>query len=1089
MRSRRASNRITNSLSLLARSLAVYRRTFGPARALRFWRVGGASLVAAGALGLGVQLTVPPTSAIAAQLSGTISLSDLGDTVPGVRFNGIGDGDHSGQSVSGVGDVNGDGLADLLIGADRAAFGGSGRGESYLIYGQPSGSPLSGSLNLDAVGGDVAGAIFGGISDGDHSGHSVSGAGDVNGDGLDDLLIGAYRTNAADHWGESYLVYGQPSGSPLSGVLQLANVGAVVAGATFSGVIDDANSRHAVSGAGDVNGDGLADFISGARVADTDGNDRGQSYLVYGQPTGSPLSGWQTMGDVGDTLAGATFDGIDDDDQAGFSVSGAGDVNGDGLADLLIGAILADAGGVSRGETYLVYGQPTGSPLSGSLDLADVGNAVAGATFRGMENHDLSGTSVSAAGDVNGDGLDDLLIGVHRANAGGYNRGQSYLVYGQPTDSQLSGTLSLADVGGTLAGALFSGTEDNDFSGHSVSAAGDVNGDGWDDLLIGANKADGGGSTRGQTYLVYGQSNINPLSGSLSLADVGDTLAGAILSGIEDGDKSGNSVSAAGDVNGDGLDDILIGASFASADGSIKQQGESYLVYGQRGNQIRWIGPGSGNWDDLFNWSSPTGPMPQDHVFIDPANGLTVSGPASTTQMKSLVLGVYQAGTVNLLVDPAGDLLIEQTLTIADGGRLAGSGTVTAAGGITNQAEIDLGSQGLNLAGGPLTNTGLVRGSGTIDNQLLNSVGGEVRVAAGEQMRLSGSGWQSNAGRMDIVGNATQAAEIEFNGELNNEVSTGNITARNAIMRFNNGLTNRGSVGISFGTSDVYGDVNNKIGAIMTVTGNSDVTFWDDLINGGTVQVSTGSTAVYFGAVAASGDFTGGGTNFFEADLAPGSSPGKVNFGGDVVFGALARLESELQGTTAGSTYDQLDIAGSVNLDGTLDLVPQMPYTDPVARGTSDDFLIITAAARSGNFNTVRYDGSPLAAGSGLLAGGSFRSHQGGGLFRNVTYTATTVQLQNLLALAGDTDGDADVDLSDYNTLTSHFDPVGVLGPHSWLVGNFDGDGDVDLSDYNWLATNFSPAGYGSAAVPEPSTAALAVTALMLVGLSGRPSV
>ncbi|MBI83651.1 MAG: hypothetical protein CMJ81_10685, partial [Planctomycetaceae bacterium] len=153
----------------------------------------------------------------------------------------------------------------------------------------------------------------------------------------------------------------------------------------------------------------------------------------------------------------------------------------------------------------------------------------------------------------------------------------------------------------------------------------------------------------------------------------------------------------------------------------------------------------------------------------------------------------------------------------------------------------------------------------------------------------------------------------------------------------------------------------------------------------------------------------------------------------------------------------------------------------PAVRGTSDDFVLINAGARSGNFNTVQYDGSALTADFTTDGNGSFRHHAGGGLFRSVTYTATTVQLQNLLARAGDTDGDEDVDLSDYNRLATNFDPVGTLGPYGWSDGNFDEDGDIDLADYNALAGNFAPAGYGAAAVPEPASVCLLLAALLVL--------
>ena len=400
-----------------------------------------------------------------------------------------------------------------------------------------------------------------------------------------------------------------------------------------------------------------------------------------------------------------------------------------------------------------------------------------------------------------------------------------------------------------------------------------------------------------------------------------------------------------------------------------------------------------------------------------------------------------------------------------------------AAGGITNQGVIALGDQELSLLGGDLTNAGRLQGSGSIGNLLLNLPVGEVHVTAGEQMHFTATGAQSNAGHIVALGNATQSADIEFQGEVTNVASTGYLSARHATLRFHGGLRNGSSLTVSTGT--VSGDVENQVGAMIDVVDNGDAKFEGDLHNEGSVLVASNSTATYFGKVSGSGSFPGGGTNVFAGEVASGSSPGQINFGGDVVFGDQATLEAELKSTTPGSGHDQVTVAGSATLDGTLALKPFPEYTDPTTQGVSDGFVVLTAGTHNGTFSSVQYAGAVLAASFGPDGNGSFRSHQGGGLFRNITYTSTEVEFQNLLALRGDADGDQDVDLLDYQFLSDHFDPTGVDGPHSWLHGDFDGDQDVDLVDYNAFADNFSPAGYGVAStVPEPSGVSLAVLGL-----------
>ncbi len=271
---------------------------------------------------------------------------------------------------------------------------------------------------------------------------------------------------------------------------------------------------------------------------------------------------------------GFRLDGIDFDDRSGASVSSAGDVNGDGFDDLLIGAFLADPNGADMaGESYVVFGKFSG--FAAAMDLSTL-DGTTGFRVGGIDAFDHSGGSISSAGDVNGDGFDDLLIG---ADGGGPNgdtdAGESYVVFGK--SSGFRAVLDLATLDGTT-GFRLDGIDAVDYSGRSVSRAGDVNGDGFDDLLIGAFGGDPNGDIyAGESYVVFGKSSGFTAALDLSMLD---GTSGFRLDGIDPVDFAGIAVSSAGDVNGDGFDDLLIGASGGAPNGDI-YAGESYVVFGK----------------------------------------------------------------------------------------------------------------------------------------------------------------------------------------------------------------------------------------------------------------------------------------------------------------------------------------------------------------------------------------------------------------------------------------------------------------------------------------------------------------------------
>lgn len=458
-----------------------------------------------------------------------------------VRFDGGATNDNAGHSASGAGDVNGDGISDVIIGAPGVS---GSTGAAYVVFGTPTGT----TVPLGALG--PRGFVITGINSGDQVGFSVSGAGDVNGDTLDDVVIGAPGSNSGK--GEAVVVFGKQDFNTVQLGL-LGNQGFRIQGTNFFDQLG-----MSVSGAGDVNGDGNADVIVGAPTTDFgDFVDGGQSHVVFGKASPDTV----LVGSLG--AAGFTILGAAAGDQSG-RVSGAGDVNGDGLADVVIGAPISDPNGLdAAGTAYVVFGKQNVLPI----DLANLG--AQGFGIRGLAAGDMTGISVSGAGDVNADGLSDIIIGAHGVDGLADYTGASYIVFGK-TDSDW---VSLGLLGN--GGMLIQGADSFDQSGQQVAAAGDIDGDGFADVLIGAMLAESSTSVNdnvGSAYLVYGKPDGNPVF----LAALG--AFGQEFTGFGNGEWWGSTVSAAGDMNGDGVPDPMFGGQRATA-GGMSNAGAAYLPY------------------------------------------------------------------------------------------------------------------------------------------------------------------------------------------------------------------------------------------------------------------------------------------------------------------------------------------------------------------------------------------------------------------------------------------------------------------------------------------------------------------------------
>ncbi len=402
-----------------------------------------------------------------------------------------------GWSVASAGDVNGDGFSDVIIGTPQYDEGANANvGRTFVYHGSATGLSAIPNSTMDET--DQALAYFG---------WSVASAGDVNGDGYSDVIVGApqYDEGVFINEGRAFIYHGSVTGLSL----------------TANSTPDDADQAGAhfgisVASAGDVNDDGYGDVIIGAYLFDDMFSDEGVAFVYHGSATGLSITP-NSMPDDADQL-NANF---------GISVASAGDVNGDGYSDVVIGASSYDDVFANEGRVFVYYGSATGVSVmpTSVLDNANQLNA----NF---------GFSVAGAGDVNGDGYGDVIIGANSYDDVFANEGRAFVYHGSPAGLPAAPNTTL-DESNQL----------NAFFGHSVASAGDVNGDGYSDVIIGAYQYDDDFVNEGRAYIYHG--SASGLSGiSNSVPDDADQ-ANAFF---------GVSVAGAGDINGDGYSDVIIGA-------------------------------------------------------------------------------------------------------------------------------------------------------------------------------------------------------------------------------------------------------------------------------------------------------------------------------------------------------------------------------------------------------------------------------------------------------------------------------------------------------------------------------------------------
>ncbi|MCA9050955.1 MAG: FG-GAP repeat protein, partial [Planctomycetaceae bacterium] len=410
-------------------------------------------------------------------------------------------------------------------------------------------------------------------------------------------------------------------------VLASAPTGDANLGFVVNGIGVDDRTGVSVSSAGDVNNDGVDDFIVGAyNSSETERTYSGKSYVVYGRASDDPaFSSRLDLDNLG--AAGITIIGAAAGDENGRRVSSAGDIDNDGIDDLIVTSWKADN---QTGKTYIIYGSES---LPATVDLANISNEVSVTTIHGVTDG-RSGVSVSDLGDVDGDQIDDIIIGAYFSDVSGKpDIGKSYVIFGGQSRPP---SIDLAKIGtnGTngTKGIIITGAAANDQSGYSVSGTGDVNGDGLNDMFVFAvGGATANSTTGGKSYVIYGSRSLQ----DVNLASLG--TAGITITGMDSYLLSSDAISDAGDLNGDGYSDLILGSPGADGLGSQANAGLTHVIFG---------GPSLPKTIDLAEVGKTISGITIIGAAPGDKSGAAVSGAGdfNADGYDDLIIGAYEAG-------------------------------------------------------------------------------------------------------------------------------------------------------------------------------------------------------------------------------------------------------------------------------------------------------------------------------------------------------------------------------------------------------------------------------------------------------------
>ncbi|MCP5028282.1 MAG: hypothetical protein GY929_18550, partial [Actinomycetia bacterium] len=401
----------------------------------------------------------------------------ISDTVGGLTAV-LDDGDSFGRSSASIGDLDGDGIVDIAVGANSDDDGGADRGAVYVLF-----MNADGTVKAEQRISSTTGGLTGPLDNSDWFGVSVAGVGDVDGDGIADIAVGADGDDdGGSGRGAVYVLFLNADGT----VKAEQKISSTTGGLT--GPLDNSDFfGFSAAGVGDLDGDGIPDIAVGVHRDDDGGADRGAVYVLFMSADGTVKAEQK----ISSTTGGLTGP-LDDDDRFGASVAGVGDLDGDGIADIAVGAHLDDDGGADRGAVYVLF-----MNADGTVKAEQRISSTTGSLTGPLNDTDQFGRSVAGVGDVDGDGIADIAVGTYKDDDGGTDRGAVYVLF-----LNANGTVKAEQKLSSTTGGLTGPLDDSDQFGISVAGIGDLDGDGTIGLMVGAHRDDDGGTDRGAVYVL-----------------------------------------------------------------------------------------------------------------------------------------------------------------------------------------------------------------------------------------------------------------------------------------------------------------------------------------------------------------------------------------------------------------------------------------------------------------------------------------------------------------------------------------------------------------------------------------------------------